>query len=103
MRSDRAAIDFRNLPPAARDELVGALGDKIAVQESDLNCGNLITPNQQRKPVDDVRDQRALTLEIDRWNGAPALAKIAVVRTVGWMLLPRTPLSDTKEDLQKSA
>src|SRR5438094_2897724 len=32
MRSDRAAIDFRNLPPAARDELVAALGDKIAVQ-----------------------------------------------------------------------
>jgi peptide/nickel transport system substrate-binding protein len=31
IRSDRAAIDFRNLPPAARDELVGALGDKIIV------------------------------------------------------------------------
>jgi hypothetical protein len=33
MRSDRAAIYFRNLPPAARDELVAVLGDKIAVQE----------------------------------------------------------------------
>src|SRR5205807_9603425 len=43
MRSDRAAIDFRNLPPAARDELVAALGDKIAVQESDLNFGNMVT------------------------------------------------------------
>src|SRR5690348_11537215 len=34
IRSDRAAIEFRGLPPAARDELVGALGDKITVQTS---------------------------------------------------------------------
>jgi peptide/nickel transport system substrate-binding protein len=53
--SDRAAVDFRNLPPAARDELVGALGDKITMQASDLNCGNIFTPNQKKKPFDDVR------------------------------------------------
>ena len=31
IRSDRAAIEFRGMPPSARDELVNALGDKIAV------------------------------------------------------------------------
>ena len=35
LRSDRAAIEFRGLPLSDRDELVGALGDKIAVQTSD--------------------------------------------------------------------
>src|SRR3954447_24435542 len=54
IRGDRAAIEFRGFPPATRDELVGVLGDRIAVQESDWNCGGLITPNHQRKPFDDA-------------------------------------------------
>src|SRR5271155_2533979 len=54
IRSDRAAMDFRGLPPATRDELVKALGDKISVQESDWNCGNLVTPNDKKKPFSDA-------------------------------------------------
>src|SRR6516164_4728161 len=44
IRSDRAAIEFRGMPPAARDELVKALGDKITVQESDWNVASAVTP-----------------------------------------------------------
>src|SRR5262245_14805730 len=103
IRSDRAAIDFRNLPPAARDELVGALGDKIIVQESNLNCGNIFTPNQKRRPYDDPRLRRALTLAVDRWNGAAALAKIATVRTVGGIVFPGSPLAASREELETLA
>jgi len=103
IRADRAAIEFRGLPPSARDELVRELGDKITVQASDWNCGNLVTPNHKRKPFDDVRVRRALALAIDSWHGAPALAKIATVHTVAGIVFPGSPLAASREELEKIA
>ena len=51
IRADRAAIEFRGLPPSARDQLVKELGDKIAVQESDWNCGSMIVAQPQEEAV----------------------------------------------------
>jgi len=101
IRADRAIGEFRSMPPSARDSLVKDLGDKVSVQESDWNCGNVLTPNHKKKPFDDVRVRKALFLAIDQWKGAAALQKIAIVRTVGGIVFPGSPLAATKEELQE--
>ncbi len=103
IRGNRAALEFRGLPPSAVDQLLKAGGDKITVQTSDWNCVNNLTINHKRKPFDDVRVRRALALAIDQWKGAPPLSKVTTIKTVGGLVFPGSPLAATKEELQKIA
>jgi peptide/nickel transport system substrate-binding protein len=103
IRGNRAAIEFRGFPPKSRDDLVAALGDKIKVEESDWNCVLIMTVNHAHKPFDDVRARRALTLAVDRWGGSKYLSRIAIVRTVGGIVFPGSPLAATKSELEQLA
>jgi peptide/nickel transport system substrate-binding protein len=103
IRSDQAAIEFRGLPPSAADELKKDLDDQITVQESPWNCGSDLFFNEKKKPFDDPRVRRALSLAIDRWGGSQALAKIAIVKKVGGIVFPASPLAASDDELKQMA
>ena len=49
IRGDRAAMEFRGMPPAARDELAKALGDKLTVADQRLECRLVCSPRTTRR------------------------------------------------------
>jgi peptide/nickel transport system substrate-binding protein len=103
IRADRAAGEFRGYPPSAMDQLKSELGDQVTLQSHDWNCGSLVWFNHKKTPFDDVRVRRALNLALDRWGSAPGLSKIAIVKTVGSIVFPGSPLAPTKEELSTIA
>jgi len=62
VRGERAHIQFRGFTPKDRDTLKQALGDKITVQESAWDCILMVAINHEKKPFDDKRVRRALSL-----------------------------------------
>ena len=103
VRGERAHIQFRGFAPSERDSLMQALGPKIAVQESPWNCVILVALNHEKKPFDDKRVRKALTLALDRYQGAQALSKIAIVKEPAGVQVPGMPFATPPAELEKLA
>src|SRR5436309_11440278 len=103
IRGERAHIQFRSFSPAERDSLVQALGSKITVQESPWDCLNFVSMNHEKKPFDDKRVRRALSLALDRYEGSKALSKITLVKDVAGIQVPGTPYATPPAELEKLA
>ncbi len=103
IRAERAHIQFRGFSPGERDGLVGALGSRITVQESPWDCVLLVAMNHERKPFDDKRVRKALTLALDRWDASKSLSKIAVVKEVAGIQVPGTQWATPPTELEKLA
>jgi len=93
--------EFRGFSPSERDRIVGNLAKEANVQESPWLLHMDISFNPERKPFNDVRVRRALSLAIDRWGGADALGKISVLRHVGGVMLPGGEWAATNAELEK--
>jgi peptide/nickel transport system substrate-binding protein len=103
IRGERAHIQFRGFSPPERDQLVSALGNKITVQESPWDCLNFVSMHHEKKPFDDKRVRRALSLALDRYEASQKLSKITLVKDVGGIQVPGTPYATPPAELEKLA
>jgi peptide/nickel transport system substrate-binding protein len=103
VRSGRMHAEFRRFTAGQRDDLVRALGNKIQVQEIPLISAQTVIFNCEKKPFDDPRVRRALTLALDRWEGSKALSQISTLKWVGGLIRPGAEFSLKDEELTKIA
>jgi peptide/nickel transport system substrate-binding protein len=103
IRGHRAMIQFRGFSPPERDTLVQALGSGVTVQESPWECSNPLAVNHERKPFDDRRVRRALSLALDRYQGATTLSRLTILREVAGVQGATTPFATPPAELERLA
>jgi peptide/nickel transport system substrate-binding protein len=91
--------EFRGLSPGDRAQAIKALGPRAAVQQSPWTCAMVLTFNTRKKPFDRGRVRRALSLAIDRWDGAQTLSKMTMVRHVGGLSRPGSAMALPEPEL----
>jgi peptide/nickel transport system substrate-binding protein len=101
-RSGRVAADFVGSTPA-RDEadLKQALGDQLVIQKSPSTCVLLFAMNHEKKPFDDPKVRRALSLAIDRREAARVAHEFSEYGTVSGLLQPGARFALSPAELDK--
>ena len=103
VRTGRVQAEFRYFTQSQREDVVRAMGDKIQVEECPLISTLTVIFNCEKKPFDDPRVRRALTLAMDRWKGSKALSLVSTLKWVGGLLRPGSEYSMTEGEITQLA
>jgi peptide/nickel transport system substrate-binding protein len=102
LRGGRVAADFVGATPVLdQASLKQALGERIVIQKSPWSCVLTIAFNHEKKPFDDPRVRRALSLAIDRREGARVLNDFTEYGTVAGISQPGAPYAMPPAELEK--
>ena len=95
-------IEFRGRTPSERDQLMSSADkERWVLHEGPWSTNDIVIFNTTKKPFDDPRVRRALSLAIDRWNGNEALSKITIVKATGGMLRPGYEYALQQSEIEK--
>jgi peptide/nickel transport system substrate-binding protein len=98
---DQFDAEFRGRTPGELDQLLKAGKDRWTIHQGPWSTVNIIIFNTTRKPFDDIRVRRALSLAIDRWKGNEQLSKVTIVKATGGFLRPGYDMALSNAELEK--
>ena len=93
-------MELRFFQPAEADAIKAQMGEKVVVADSGPFGIFGVDLNVDKKPFDDERVRKALSLALDRYDMAKTLAPITILNTVGGLMYPHTPWALSAEELQ---
>ena len=101
IRAGRVDVELRFLPPGEVEGIKEQMGDKVVVA-APQSIGNFgVTFNVDKKPFDDERVRKALSLALTRDEMAKTLAPLTNLDTVGGLMHPDSPWALSPEELQE--
>lgn len=101
LRGDRTDVEFRGFNPSEAESIQGQLQNKVVVAQPGQPGHWGVVVNVDKKPFDDERVRRALSLALDRYDMARTIGPLTSLDTVGGLVPPGTPWSLTPEELQQ--
>jgi len=101
IRAGRTDVELRFFSPSEAEGIKNQLGDKVVVANTGQPGHFGVVINVDKKPFDDERVRKALTLAIDRYDMARTLSPLTSLDTVGGLVPPGTPWALTSEELQQ--
>lgn len=93
-------IDFGELPLAKTQDIQHQLGKKIYLNKSGSSYQWGVAINTNKKPLDDERVRKALTLAIDRYDMANKFSRISGESYIGGIVYPESPWALPSDQLE---